>query len=328
MRYSIFRKIVFGCLAGLLAAAASAGVLEVTSPANGDFVGGSTPISFRIRGGVNQVTVRATIVQSGGGASTSLQTTVTPDQNGDASGTITWNPSQSFPEGDYDITVTATETGNTYNSVMITVTLDRLAPRLFEFSPLNHTFINGPINITARIDEPPGNIEEWRVTVNDQDLPNNTGSTGTVSVMWDPTNIKEDGEQTVKIIVKDKARNESTQEITVTLDRASPQVIPVYPLNNQNVRPGSILTVAIDIVDASATSVDPLAVRVEIRDMSNNLIRPVARLRYDEVNSTTSRWVGRWRVISPVREFKLVITAIDKAGNPAVIQEVPLRLGR
>lgn len=322
------RGVVMVAACATLASAAIAGTLTVTAPANGAFVGSSTTITFRIAGGVVEVTVRAVITSKSTGASTTLTTQVTPDENGDANGSLQWSPSTSFPEGDYTIHVTATEPGNTYKPTTIIVTLDRLDPRLFEYSPINNSFINGPINITALIDEP--NIDTWRVTVNDADLPNNTGSTPSVNVLWDPENIELDGEQTVKILVKDLARNESTQTITVTLDRAAPVVNVVYPRVNQAIIPGSIVTVLVLIQDISSTSVDPVAVVAEIQDMGGNVIRRVSRLTYEEVNSTTARWVGRWRAVTTggVEKFKLVVNVVDRAGNVAATQTVPLHFGR
>ncbi|HET6644858.1 MAG TPA: hypothetical protein VFG65_05105 [Fimbriimonadales bacterium] len=323
------RRVLFSLAAASAVCAASAGTLIVQSPNDGDFVGQNTIITFRITGGVNQVTVRAVITADEGGASTTLQTQVNPDENGNANGTLNWNPSESFPEGGYTIVVTATEAGNKYNEVTIHVILDRLAPRLFEYSPLNNSFINGPINITARIDEPPKNILEWRVTVNDADLPNNTGQSQDVSVLWDPANIEQDGVQTVKIKVKDRAQNESTQEITVTVDRAAPVLDAVYPRNNQAIRPGSIVTFLVLVHDITSDSVDPVAVILEIRDLNDNVLRRVSRLRYDDVDETTARWVGRWRANLPPGNdhFKLTIRAVDRAGNVAAPQEVPLHFG-
>jgi hypothetical protein len=321
-------------LAGLLfclcaAAAIADPDLTVTSPATGDFVGSSTSIGFNVRNAFLQVTVRATMTAQVGGATTTLEQRVTPNASDHtATGTLTWSPSASFPEGDYDIVVTATEVGHTYDPVTVTVTLDRLKPRLAEYSPLTNSAINGPITISAQIDEP--NIDEWRVTVNDADLPNNTGSTNLVSVLWDPTNIEQDGAQTIKIVVKDKARNEFTQTLTVTLDRNAPILNIGFPAANTAIRPGSNLTVLISVVDASATSVDPLAVVVEIRDINNNFIRRIPRLRYDAAGANTARWVGRWKaILSPgITEFKIVVSAVDKAGNAAVTQEVRVRFGR
>jgi hypothetical protein len=312
-----------------LGAASQAGTLTVTAPADGAFVGASTNITFRISGGVVEVLVRAVITSLVNGATTTIETRVTPDENGNVpSGSMNWAPSASFPEGDYTIRVTATEPGNTYKPTTITVTLDRLDPRLFEYSPINNSYINGPIVVSSLVDEP--NIDTWRVTVNDADLPNNTGSASKIAVLWDPSNIELDGEQTVKIIVKDLAQNESIQTITVTLDRAAPVINVVYPRVNQEIIPGSLVTVLILIQDISSTSVDPVSVIAEIQDMQGTVIRRVSRLDYQEVNSTTARWIGRWRAVTPpgVEEFRLVVNVVDRAGNVAVPQIVPLRFGR
>jgi hypothetical protein len=149
-------------------------------------------------------------------------------------------------------------------------------------------------------------------------------------VLWDPSNIELDGEQTVKINVKDLARNELTQSITVTLDRAAPVVTIAYPQNNQSIIPGSIVTVLILIQDISSTSVDPVSVVAEIQTMAGQLVRRVSRLSYEEVNSTTARWVGRWRAVikGGINEFKLVVKAVDRAGNVATTQTIPLHFGR
>ncbi|GIV01571.1 MAG: hypothetical protein KatS3mg015_0401 [Fimbriimonadales bacterium] len=315
-------------LTGLCAFAsltAFAGTLTVTSPEDGAFVGANTTISFRIEGGNVQVTVRAQIVKVGGGASTTLETRVTPDESGNASGSLSWNPSDSFPEGDYDITVTATEPGNTYNVVTLTVTLDRIKPRFSDFSPLQNSFVRGVVTITAEIDE--ANIKEWRVTVDDADLPNNTGNTASVSVTWDTSFIEEDGAKTIKIKVTDKADNEDTLEIPVTVDRAAPTVSVLFPRSNAVIRPGSVSAVIVKITDGGPDSVDWLAVLVEMRRMDDTVIRRVYRLRWTGGNP--SEWLGRLPVyFTDPDEFKITVRVVDRAGNVAPVQEVPLTTGR
>lgn len=310
------------------AVGAMAGTLTVTSPEDGAFVGANTTISFRIAGGNVQVTVRAQITKVGGGASTTLETRVTPDESGNASGSLSWNPSDSFPEGDYDIEVTATEPGNTYNTVNLTVTLDRIKPRFRDFSPLRNSFVRGVVTITAELDEL--NIKEWRVTVNDADLPNNTGTSSSVSVVWDTSFIEEDGQQTIRIKVTDKAENTDTLEIPVTLDRAAPVVRIEFPRTNATVRPGSVTAIVVKVEDASQESVDWLAVLVEVRRMDGTLIRRASRLRWAPGGSDRERiWLGRAPVLFTDPDlFKITVNVVDKAGNVAVTQEVPLNTGR
>lgn len=329
MMKSAMIRVLFVCaLAVLAAVGALAGTLTVTSPEDGAFVGSNTTISFRIAGGNVQVTVRAQITKVGGGASTTLETRVTPDESGNASGSLSWNPSDSFPEGDYDIEVTATEPGNTYNTVNLTVTLDRIKPRFRDFSPLQDSFVRGVVTITAELDEL--NIKEWRVTVNDADLPNNTGDTASVSVVWDTSFIEEDGQQTIRIKVTDKAENTETLEIPVTLDRAAPSVRVEFPRTNSVVRPGSIMGIIIKIDDASQESVEWMAVLVEVRRMDGTLIRRASRLRWAPGGSETQRlWLGRAPVLfTDPDQFKITVNVVDKAGNVAVTQEVPLTTGR
>ena len=126
--FNFARKgIVLGAAVLSLAVGAIAGTLTVTAPLDGAFVGSSTNITFRIAGGVVEVLVRAVITSKVTGATTTIETRVTPDENGNVpNGSMTWSPSQSFPEGEYTIFVTATEPGNTYKPTTINVTLDRL----------------------------------------------------------------------------------------------------------------------------------------------------------------------------------------------------------
>ncbi len=309
-------------------AALSQGVLIVTSPANGAFVGSTTTISFRIDNGVREVTVRAEITAQVGGGATAIETRVTPDSNGDASGSLTWNPSDAFDEGLYDIHVTATEQGNVYNDVDLTVTLDRKKPELTDHTPQNNSFVNGIVTITAEIEEL--NLDSWRVTVNNQDIPFNTGNTPTISVTWDTSNIEDDGEQEIKFIIKDLAQNQQEITVSVFLDRQSPTVTVLTPRTDQQIPPLSTLGVAFDVADAAHNSVSISGILVEIRLLDGTLVKRVSRLRYGQVNDTTSRWMGRVRLRLPegVSNFKLVITVVDKAGNPTVIQEVPLQYSR
>jgi hypothetical protein len=325
------RKLLLTFAATLIASASFAlGTLTVTSPLNGDFVGASTTFNFRVQNAVVQVRVSILIAKNGGGPSTTLPTVeLTPDAEGNASGTAIWSPGTAFPEGLYDVTVSATEGGVPYVSVAFQVTLDTTKPEITDFAPAENSFVNGSLQtITATIVET--NVQEWRVKVNDQDIPDNTGTGNVVSVPWDPSVIEDDGEQTITISVKDEANNEETKTITVTLDRSSPEIIVLYPRPNQLVRPDAILGVSFDVLDAKDTSVDPVAIVVDVKRLNGTFIKRVGRRSYQSTGDTTSRWTGMVRVRLPagITTFKIVITAVDKAGNVATTQEIPLVLGR
>lgn len=305
-----------------------AGTLTVQSPNNGQFVGLTTEVKVQTDGGFTKVTVVVSIVQQGGGASTTLRTDVFPDGDGKGNGTMTWNANSSFPEGLYDITVSATADDTTYNDVVRTVTLDRTKPRFVEFAPTDGSFFNGTVNITALLNESSG-IKEWRVTIDGQDIPNNTGTTLTVNVPYTPAVDDDDGPREVKIVAKDLADNLAEVEFTMILDRQAPQVAVTYPRSEFRVRPNSTLAVTVEITDSTGDAVDVSAVVVELHDMDGTFLRRVSRRSYTAISETQSRWVGRVRMrVGNRTRVKLVVYVIDRAGNAAVTQEVPIQVGR
>lgn len=328
MGMSFLRTCAGACLALCSVTSYALGTVTVTSPSSGDFVGSSTTIRFNIDNATVAVKVKVTVSKVGGGPSTNLpEQTVTPDSNGDGSGQVTWAPGTSFPEGDYNIQVDSTEGGVPLPSTALVVTLDRKKPELTSFAPTNGSFVKGTVNISATIQEV--NLDTWRVTVNGEDLPNNTGSTNSVVVSWDTSGIENDGAQSIAIIVKDKANNEKTVTISVTLDRAAPTVQVNNPRVDQQIRPGSTMGVIVDVTDASTTSVDIMAIQVEIQKLDGTFIKRVSRSRFGPQGSAL-RWQGKVKVTLPagVTQFKVVVRVFDKAGNGPVIQEVQLRLGQ
>lgn len=318
-------------LAALIASApvlALSGTLTVQSPNNNQYVGSTTEIKVQTTGGFTKVTVTAQIVQQGGGASTTLTTEIFPDGDGKGNGTMTWSANSSFPETLYDITVTATADDTGYNNELRTVTLDRTKPKFLEFSPTDGSFFNGTINITALIQETSG-LKEWRVKVDNQDIPNNTGTTLAVDVPYTPSVDDDDGIRVITITAKDLADNEAEISLEATLDRQPPEIFVTYPRSDFRVRPNSTLSVNFNVEDSDTKSVDVAAIRVEIQDMDGNFIRRVSRRLYDGYSPTGSRWMGRVRMTVGNRtRVKIVISCVDKAGNASVVQEVPIQIGR
>jgi hypothetical protein len=327
----MIRNLLLTLVLAAFSSSAFAQTLTLTSPIDGDFVGTSNTFRFRATGISQQVRVTVKIEKNpGGNPSTTLPVVqIEPNAEGNGEGSATWNPGTSFPEGLYDITITSTHGGSPLPTITLQVTLDTTKPEIVDFSPATNSFINAsPVMITALIQEL--NMEEWRVTVNDEDIPNNTGGGNNVSVLWDPSNIQQDGEQTIKITAKDLAGNSETKEIKVILDRASPEILVLFPRANQLVVPNGQMGVSFDVIDSAPDSVDIGAIIVDLKTMGGQFIKRVGRISYTERNTTTSRWTGLVRVILPpgVTEFKLVISCVDKAGNPATTQEVPLTTTR
>lgn len=324
-------KILTTAVFGFLCSAMWGQTLSLTSPLDGDFVGRNTTFQLRATNITQQVRATITISKNpGGNPSTTLpEVRMDPDGQGNGSGSATWSPGLAFPEGLYDVVITSTHGGVPLPTITIQLTLDTVKPEFIDFAPANNSYVNAnPVTISAVIQEL--NMDTWRVRVNDEDIPNNTGSGNVVFVVWDPSGIEEDGVQTIKITAKDLAGNEATKEVSVRLDRVPPELLVSFPRPNQGVVPNGLLGVSFDVIDSTSTSVDVGAIVVELRTMSNTFIKRVARTSYSERNDTTARWVGLVRVTLPpgLTQFKLYISAVDKAGNPAIPQEVILNVGR
>lgn len=315
-------------LAGLIFAmvsAAYAGTINVTAPLNGDFLGRSNTLKFTITGSNAQAKVIATVSNVADSSITfRFQQNFTPDVDHQIQGNLSLNFNDTTPQGAYSIVVTVEEPSNPYNSVTLNpVTIDVVDPRFRDFSPALNAFVRGTVQIRATLEEP--NIDEWRVQINGQDIPNNTGSSTNVLVTWNTALITHDGSQTVTLKVTDKAGNQATKNIPVTLDRVAPSIFILSPTVTP-FRPNATIPVLIDFQDQFAGSVVNETVDVIIKDMAGNVLGRVARVS-SRISGTALQWTGRIRnTRSMPRQFKIVVTAVDKAGNTAATQEVTVNL--
>jgi hypothetical protein len=320
-------------LTAALSPAAFAGTLSVTSPSNNDFLGRTNNVSVNITGASREVTVRVRAIGTGTGTTGTtfeFEKRFTPDSDGKANGTIPANFSEGAPQGRYDLRVTGTEQGNTYNTVVIPVTIDVAEPEFLNFNPADSTFVNGGTSgiVPIRVSVNEANIKESRVQVNSADIPNNTSTLRNFTVNWDIRNIRQDGEQSISIKVDDKAQNSTSRTVSVTIDRLRPNSNITAPARGLQILPGTNIPVAVDIRDQFTGSVDPTGIDVVARTLSGAFIARVSR-RGTNNNGTTLNWFGRlrWRNNFPT-EFKIVVTAVDKAGNRAVVQETRVRIRR
>lgn len=307
----------------LTAVAALAQTFTVTSPTDGSFIGLTNKVKFTITGAVVEVTVD--VVATGpGGVQFTATGRFTPDAEGRINSELNLNFNQGVPEGPYTILVTATEPGQTYAPITVNVTLDVTKPKFLQFNPINGTFVRGIVTIRASVLEP--NFKEYRVTVDGQDIPNNTGTTlvgGVLTVLWDTNGIEFDGEKSISIELKDQALNTETRTFSVTLDRVSPVMNVVQPRSDIRLAPKSNVSVAIDIADGAPNSVHVTGIDVIARKLTGEYIGRVALSSFRNIGGNTNRWTGRLRYKSSLpKKFKLVVTGIDRAGNLAVTQEV------
>lgn len=315
------------CLA-LLANFAMAATITVTEPVSGAFLGKTNTLRFNITGSNSQVEVTVTTVNV---ANPSINFTTrqqfTPDVEGRIQGTIALNFSDATPGGAYQITVTAVEPGNFYNSPpVIPVTIDVENPKFNNFNPVSGNFVKGIVPIIVELLEP--NIDEWRVQVGGSDIPNNTGTDANFTVNWDTSLISADGPQDVNITVKDKAKNSDSKTISLTIDRIVPSSEILSPRAGDPIRPNSNITVVVNVQDQFQNSVNETGVQVTAEHLDGTFIGRVAR-RSVQANGTALTWTGRIRAERNFpATFKLVVRATDRAGNEAVIQEVVLSSDR
>ncbi len=325
-------------MAGL---ALGAGTITVTSPARGTLaaptpIKGNAPINFNITGGQTEVTVtvrlfRLDLNQQYGQP---LTVKVTPNTDGKVSGSVSFQFSQGIdPEVAYRAEVRATETGgNLYNTDQdLFVKPDLTKPKILSFNPLGGSFVKGNVLISVQVLE--ANLKDWRVQVDGNTLPNGEGTTvnsqGYFTVTWATNGIQFDGSKTISIRIRDLAENETTQDIPVTIDRVAPRLTIQSPLNNSSFAAGTTLTVIADVTDASTASVPVTGLDVVVRKMDGTFITRVARQSFTSLNGTTSRWTGRirWRAGLLPPQFKIIVTATDKAGNVATPQTVTVNIG-
>jgi len=303
-----------------------AGTIRVTSPNAGDFLGKNNTVNITVTGAQRQVRVlvTATGVANPGDQITS-QKDFDPDADGKINGSLPLNFADSTPEGDYNITVTATEPGATYNTIdPFGVHVDVNNPRFKDTNPISGAFVRGIVPISVELQEP--NVKEWRVQINNGDIPNNSGVSNIFTVNWNTTSIRDDGPQTINIKVEDLAKNTATKNINVTLDRVAPSITVKTPGPSTKIRPNSNIAVAIDVVDQYQHSVDVSAIDVVLRQTDGTYIGRIARQTIKS-NGNTLSWSGRirWSRNMP-SQFKMVVTAWDRAGNQAVTQEIALKV--
>lgn len=318
----ISRIALFGL--AVVSSAAFAGTLTVTSPNDGDFLGRTNTVKFQLRQAVVKAKVTATASRDANPNETIVVTQdFEPDTDGNVNGSLNLNFNPATPEGDYTITVTVTEPGNSYNQEVRHVVVDTVLPKFLEFNPINNAFVKGVVPIRVKLEEP--NLKEWRVQVNSQDIPNNSGDLETFEVDWDSNSVQFDGQQTIGITVKDKANNEASQNITITLDRVAPVSSILAPNPGTEIRPRSNIPVVVNFADQFTGSINVSGISIELQDLDGHLIGLVAR-RSAAASGTTLNWTGRirWKTNLP-ETFKMVVKCRDRAGNVGVNQVITIR---
>lgn len=298
------------------------GNIVVVSPTDHQVLGATNSITFNITGAVTAVTV-SYVLKGPNGVQLSNNQQFTNITDGKISGSLPLNLDKSLPDGAYTLQVTAQENNNTYNTPpLIHLTIQLTAPKILDFNPVSGAFVKGVVPISATISTPL--MKDYKVQVDGQDIPNNTGSTTNFTVKWNTNPLPTDGPHTVTITIRDQALNTSTQSINLTVDRLAPSVTITFPLASTPIIPHSTVSVVIDIADASAQSVGVTGVDVTARALDGTTIL----LRVPRVSFTGSRWTGRIpSYVTLPSSFKLYVDCVDRAGNRATEQIVTLTVG-
>ncbi len=299
-----------------------AGTLTVTSPTTGSNVGSNGSITFNLDGARVKTTVKAVITSPAG--TTTVQNDFTPDTNGDASGSLPLGLAASSPQGQYTIVVTATEPGNTYNPTTLTVNVDTITPKILAFSPVKNSFVKGNVRVRYTLQE--ANLREATITAGGQTLPN-TGSGNNVEATFNTATVERDGPQSIVLSARDQANNALNDTINVTVDRNRPSSTIQFPTSGTSIRPRSDVSVIVDVVDQFANAVDVTGVDVVVQTNNGVFITRATRLSFRAAGTNTFRWTGRLRfgTAKLPSTYKIVVSAIDRAGNVAVRQEVTVR---
>jgi hypothetical protein len=324
----------------MTAALSVAGNITVTSPAKGSLaaptaIKGTTSVNFNITGAVTEVSVGIKIFRVDTGAlyRTVPEQKFTPNTEGKATGSISISFTKGIdPEITYRLEVRAREIStpsNIYNADQdLFVKPDLTAPKILQFNPISGAFVKGVVKISVKISE--SNLKDWRVQIDGADLPNGSGETtdaqGQFSVDWDTSGLQFDGPKSISIRVRDDADNETNQSINVTVDRIKPVLTIQAPQNNSNFSPGTTLFVTVDVKDVGITVT---GVDVVLRTTAGAFITRVARQSFNSIGNNTFRWSGRvrWRDGFLPAQFKVVASAIDRAGNAGTPQSVTVKIG-
>jgi len=299
--------------------------LTVTNPSSGDVLGKTNQIRFLIENLSSQARVVATATND---QDSSVKFTTEgffdPDSDKRVLSNLDLNFDETSKEGTYTLVVQYLTQGTIRETKTINnLRLDVRNPRFRNLTPGTNTFVSGIVPIRAELEE--SNMDRWRVRVNDRDIPNNTGTNNFVSVDWNPSNIEDDGQVSISLKVDDQAKNTATRNITVTLDRAKPTSAIQSP-STAAYRPTAVIPVVIEIKDQYTGSVLQGGVDVRMVTLDGQFLGKVARKSASNADNGL-RWIGRIKATRNLpKQFKIQVTAVDRAGNRAQIQEVTVTI--
>ncbi|MEI6512906.1 MAG: Ig-like domain-containing protein [bacterium] len=246
---------------------------------------------------------------------------------------VNWNTAQKnldssskYPDGTHTVTIIATDTaGNSSTTKSKQVTVNNTPPVLEVTTPTDKSYVKGVVQISGTVNDA---LATWVVRVDGQQIDSGTGSI--IDTAWDATNTSS-GLHSVVVTATNEVGNSATKTISVRVDNDKPTVKVSYPFNNMKIRPGTKLTVLIDVTDsffntsdATQNSVLATGVTAVIKDDKGVQVASITSLKEIVAQSgTIGRWFGTVNITVPkpfraLKAYAIEVTATDKSGNTSV----------
>ncbi|MEP0767619.1 MAG: hypothetical protein HRF45_13930 [Fimbriimonadia bacterium] len=209
----------------------------------------------------------------------------------------------SLGEGKHEIKLTAFDKAGNTQEAIVSFDIDKIAPNVDLTAPLADAFVRGIAPITGTVID--SNLDTWTVRIDGVvDIPNNTGTTGSISVDWD-TRVRvggvrrfPDGPHTIDVTARDKAGNVATLVRNIKVDNTSPSIENIQPEADSFV--GESVLITANVVEQN---LDKWTVTVDGEELDGGTGNS-SGIEVDWFTSTYSE--GR---------HTIQIVATDKAGN-------------
>ncbi|WP_339760071.1 Ig-like domain-containing protein [uncultured Sulfitobacter sp.] len=211
--------------------------------------------------------------------------------NGDGTWTLADDTLPTLADGDYPVTVTATDVaGNTSTSAPLTISIDTAAPN----AAVDALSTNDATpELTGTVDDPAATVV---VTVDGIDYPATNNGDGTWTLADDTLPTLADGDYPVTVTVTDAAGNTSTSApLTISIDTAAPNAA----------------------VDALSTNDATPELTGTVDDPAATVVVTVDGIDYPATNNGDGTWTLADDTLPTLADgdYPVTVTATDAAGN-------------
>lgn len=221
----------------------------------------------------------------------------------------TWSATVNMAEGEHVLTATATVPGGgtTNHSAPVHVIVDQTMPALALASPGDGSHQNSRIlSISGQA------VDAYLAGV----TVNGTAATVNADGSFMVELIGQEGANTITVVARDRAGNETTEVRTVHVDSQGPAINNLQPASDTVLGPGSTLTVSFDSEPGLALA----AFRIVVDTSASGAKAGAASMEPGEIRMTEvspGRYVGQWTVPSgfTAPSAYVQVRAVDAAGN-------------